>query len=925
MIGDLRTYAVFTLDLEGTIDSWNAGVRQVLGYEEDEFVGMDGGFIFTPEDRAAGVPAREMAAALGSGEAADDRWHVRKDGSRLWVNGIMHCVRDQQGAALGFLKIMRDQTAKRVLDARLRESEERFSKAFHANPTPTAIVSLSEGLRVVDVNASLLEAFGLERDEAVGATLAELGLRVQADELEAMNEELGRRRTARFEAAFRMRDDGEGRGMVALEPVELGGQPHAVMLMHDVTPWHAANAQLEQQNEFVNAILDSLPGVFYVLDEGHLVKWNEELERVTGMGPAQLAEAKADDVVVEAEAVREHIEAALRTGEAWMEGHMRGGDGAQIPYLLTGRLVVRDGKPYVLGIGVEITEQVRARRLLERQAKEQRVFADLTAAALEAEELAPVLETAVRDVAETIGADHVRVHELTDEGERVYRHHTVGEQGGADAPPPDVLGFASSVRGHIQGRERTFGFLEAFSYRSGFFTEEDESFVRSVAYLLAGAVEQLRLYRELTHRADHDDLTGLLTRVAFERRLVQALDRAARTRTKVAVLFLDLDRFKSVNDALGHQAGDEVIRAVARRLVEAVRSWDVLARHGGDEFVLFLPDIESNTEIAHVTQRLLDAFDTPFKVGGRELSIKATVGVASFPDDGKDAATLLWAADTALYEGKARGRDTFHFFTREQHERVLERLEFEEDLHHALEKGEFELHYQAQVDLVDGSVPVAEALIRWRHPKRGHLLPAAFLPVVDQIGLAAPVGEWTLKRAFFDHVAWRDDPAAPERVAVNVSPLHFLQPSFPELLLRQAGEAGLAPSAVEVEIDERCLLKDPELVAIHLRALADNGVRTVIDDFGTYAAPLSRLRELPISRLKVDGDFSRAALQPRGRSLLEAVVQMARSLGIEPIAEGVETAAQGEALRDVGFRAAQGRFYAEELPVGKLLERLRAR
>ncbi len=672
---------MFTMDVNGVIDSWNVGVHELLGYEEHEFIGKSASVIFTLEDRAAGADAQEMAIASERGEAMDDRWHVRKNGSRLWANGILRAVRLPDGELVGFMKIMRDQTEKRLAEARLRESDRRFTTAFRSNPSPVALVRRHE-LRVLDVNDAFIRTFGLGRREVVGRTLAQLGIEPQTGGFPGLQDALGRSDRFTTDAPFTRADGLPGRGTFTFEPITLAGEPHAIMLVQDMTEWHRAQARLEQEQRLVEAILNSLPGVFYMMDEDHLVRWNDELERVTGMTGDRLATARAHDVVVEADAVREHIAEAFGFGTSSFEGHLRTLDGMSTPYLLTGRLVQLDGKPYVLGVGVDITDQVVARDVLERRAAEQTVFAELAASTLASMDVQPTLDLAARRVAKTLRADHSRIVEVAPEGMIVRSAYPQMSAAGGDEPAtPRVnrvdlglvgvevmsaeslapLGMSSGVRFPIHRHGGTFGYLEVLSASAEAFSSDDHAFLGGVTYLLAAAIEQQRLHQELEVRAETDDLTGLLKRVPFEHRLVAAMGQAERHGTKVAVLFLDLDMFKEVNDSLGHQAGDLVLSQVAGRIREAVRSWDVVARHGGDEFVLFLPDIKERTEIEHVTSRLLAALSEPYEVEGASASVGATIGVAVYPDDGADIKSLLGAADAALYRGKSEGRATFHF------------------------------------------------------------------------------------------------------------------------------------------------------------------------------------------------------------------------------------------------------------------------
>lgn len=685
MVGGLREYAVFTLDVHAVIDSWNVGVRELFGYEEHEFVGKPASIIFTLEDRVSGADEKELVLARAQGEAMDDRWHVRKNGSRFWANGIMRAVRSPDGDVVGYLKILRDQTEKRLTEARLRESDRRFTTAFRSSPSPIALLKRDE-LRVLDVNDAFMTTFGLGRPDVIGRTLHQIGIAPDADGFPGLHEALVEERRLTIEAPFTGAEGTPGRGTFTFEPMTLAGEPHAIMLMHDVTQWRRVQSRLEQQQRLVEAILNSLPGVFYMMDAEHLVRWNDEFERVTGLSGDELSRATAADVVVEVEQVREHIAEAFANGESSMEGHLRSGEGASRPYLLTGRLVHLDGEPFVLGVGVEISDQVSARSLLKRRATEQTVFAELAASTLATRDVQPTLDLAARKVARTLRADHARIVEATENGLEVRASFSVAGEGQKDetAAPRnrdfdleligvetltgqalEPLGMASGVRFRIHSHGGTFGFLEVFSTLPDAFNADDHAFIGGVTYLLAAAIEQQRLHQELEVRAETDDLTGLLKRVAFEHRLVAALGQAERNKTKVAVLFMDLDLFKEVNDSLGHHAGDLVLNQVANRVREAVRSWDVVARHGGDEFVLFLPDIKDQTEIGHVTSRLMTALSAPYEVDGNRVMVGATIGVAVYPDDGTTVKDLLKAADSALYRGKARDRPAVHFESEE--------------------------------------------------------------------------------------------------------------------------------------------------------------------------------------------------------------------------------------------------------------------
>ncbi len=947
-------YALFTLDPEGVITSWNSGVRNLLGYEAAEFVRQHVDMIFTLEDRALGVVEDELARARETGDAQQDYWLLHKDGSRVWANCETHTLGDFPDATTGFLTILRHETARPAPASSIERNPDQEESYLRISPTAIAVLE-QPALRILDVNRAFAQVFGLDSRQLVGQALSEAGMDLNEARLTHLRSELAQGKHVFMEASFLRQDGEQGAGTFTFEPIMVEDKPHTVMLMRDITKSREVRNRLEAKRQLITAILDSLPGIFYMMDarfrDGpRLVRWNAELERVTGLSAENLERVKPGQVVVDGDKFSDHIDAAFRTGGDSLEGQVRAADGSLVPYLFTARKVTLAGQTFVLGIGKTIHEQIRMREVLERRVREQATFADLSAATLSSEDLTSILALAAQRVAETLNAKEVHIAEcLAERSEVCITYPPGGENWNSLSPdhnnrfdsfpsglpssddgtwPKELLeslGHKSGIRARITGPGHRFGFIEALSEQEQSFSAEDVSFLRNVASLLTGVIAESHLRQELAYRADHDDLTGLLKRAAFERRLSDALGSAQRKKKNVAVLFLDMDRFKRINDSFGHQAGDEILHGVAERLRDEVRSFDVVGRLGGDEFALFLPDVDSSTEVAHFAKRLLKTLQAPFDISGHELEVGATVGIATFPADGNDAETLLRAADMAMYEGKLLGRNTMHFFTTEQNERVSKRLKLEADLKHSLRRDEFRVSYQPEVDLSSGAVRVVEALIRWHRPDHGELLPGEFLKVAEDNGLAVPIGEWMLQRAFADHAGWRGLPGAPQRVSVNVSPLHFIQPYFTAKLAELASAEGVMPSEVEIELSEQCLLQDPTVVEEQLLALRELGVHIVLDGFGANFSPFSRLRSLPIERIKLDESFTHDSDDEHGSRLTDAIVQVALSLGVEPVAKGVETESQHHAVRELGFSAAQGRWYAGPCSRDELLAFLRER
>ncbi len=428
--------------------------------------------------------------------------------------------------------------------------------------------------------------------------------------------------------------------------------------------------------------------------------------------------------------------------------------------------------------------------------------------------------------------------------------------------------------------------------------------------------------RQLHYLASHDALTGLPNRLLLEDRLTHAIARAARDRRQFAVFIVDLDRFKPVNDSLGHHAGDELLREVARRLATAIRGSDTLARLGGDEFVV-VTDFLDPAFADQIGQRMLTALQPGFSLTGVNVHISASIGVALFPSHGSTGQTLLSRADAAMYCAKKRGRNSIYFYTVDSSD---DRVKLEEDLHRAVEEGQFELHYQPKVDTNTGEVRGVEALIRWRHPERGLLTPDIFIPLADECGLIARIGEWVVHEACRQGQAWQREGLKPLRIAVNLSPSQFRLTDLPNQIRRALDASGFEPTLLEVELTEGAVMSDPEESVEILAALRHMGVLVSVDDFGTGYSSMSYLRRFAIDKLKIDPEFIRdLATNSDGVSIVRAIVSLAHSLRLKVVAEGVETAEQLEILQSLGCDQYQGFHYSPAVPADECVRLLHKR
>ncbi|HEY9849989.1 MAG TPA: EAL domain-containing protein [Leptolyngbyaceae cyanobacterium] len=445
-------------------------------------------------------------------------------------------------------------------------------------------------------------------------------------------------------------------------------------------------------------------------------------------------------------------------------------------------------------------------------------------------------------------------------------------------------------------------------------TQEEVKLAQSLGLHLYMAIMQRRVEDMIRHQASHDLLTGLPNRLLFNDRLTLALANIHQRRQLLGVVFLDLDCFKNINDTLGHAVGDELLQNVAQRLKKCLRETDVVARWGGDEFTILLSPIVSSEDAAQIAQRILDALGVPFHFSDQEFYVKASIGIAIAPYDGEDAETLLKNADAAMYRAKHQGRNNYQLYTSAIGNKAYERLILENNLYKALEREEFLLHYQPQIDIETGEILSMEALIRWESAERGLIPPAQFIPLAEETGLICPIGEWVLRTACAQNKAWQLAGLSPIRIAVNLSGRQFQQKNLVKTIAQVLDETGLDPRYLEIEITESIAIQDVELTICVLQSLQKMGIHISIDDFGTGYSSLWSLKRFPLNTLKIDRSFVRDLISdPKDAAIIQAVIALGHGLDLKVIAEGVETPEQFSFLRSVNCDAVQGYLFSPPL------------
>ncbi|NHZ71430.1 MAG: EAL domain-containing protein [Proteobacteria bacterium] len=440
--------------------------------------------------------------------------------------------------------------------------------------------------------------------------------------------------------------------------------------------------------------------------------------------------------------------------------------------------------------------------------------------------------------------------------------------------------------------------------------------VLSVAVLGIVYLKRRSTDRRLGYLAQYDQLTGLINRTLFQDRLNSAIARARREGGLVTVMFLDIDGFKDVNDRFGHAIGDELLRQISSRLVACLRETDTVARLGGDEFTVILEGGQRVEDAGQVATKILKTIGTPYQIGNREVVVTTSIGIAVYPLDGDTYQDLVKGADTAMYQSKAAGRNTYQYFTRALRDRTSDRMAIMDDLRTAIDAGDqLRIEYQPKVDVARGVVVGLEALIRWEHPERGRMMPGQFIPLAEESDMIIAMSEWLINEACLDMRSWIDKGMRPMRVAVNSSDRLFRDANLVEMIAIALAAADLDPRHLEIEVTERTLTQESERAGRVIERLADMGVKVSIDDFGTGYSSLRQIQSLPIGALKIDDSFVREAnRRPESVAIADSIISIARCFDLEVIAEGVETPEELSTMRALGCNRVQGYLVAKPLP-----------
>jgi diguanylate cyclase (GGDEF)-like protein/PAS domain S-box-containing protein len=909
---ELTTDIAAAMDFEGRLVSVNPALARLLGASPDAVTGRSGREAIHPEDRLrlrrawrelteGQTDALDLELRVGSAQAGW-RWHLAS-------------ITADRRASLVY-GIAQDISARREAEERMRDAEERFRSAFEQAAIGMTITSLDG--RFLRVNPQFALMVGREPEELVGMPVRDITHPDHREADVAAMRALAAGETQRYrtEKRYLRRDGSEvwvGLNVAVVRDAD-GAARYFLSQMADTGERRAAQRALaESERRFRTLAAASPAGIFSTDADGRLHYANERLTEIFALTEPELrdhrwmARVHPDDRAM----LERHAEAARqRRSRVAVEVRLRRDlDEVRWARVNTAPLAGPDGGVSAwIGTVEDITSEVQARHALAAREAEYRLLAEhsgdfLSRHAPDGTYLyaSPVCETLFGlRAAEMVGHPAQELAIVHDPDLPLLVKAIEDLRSGQETATLEYRVV------HRDGRRR---WVEStFRLVPGGSRQEAE-----IVAVTRDVHERKLMEIELSRQALHDDLTGLPNRVLFLDRLGQALKRAARRGTTVAVLFLDLDRFKNVNDSLGHDAGDRLLVDVAERLRRVLRPADTLARFGGDEMTLLCEDLAGEDDARTIATRIGDLFREPFALDEGEAYLQASIGIAIATGE-EQPEDLIRDADAAMYRAKERGRARVEVFDEELRQVAAERLATESALRRALEREELRVHFQPVISLADGALSGMEALVRWEHPERGLLMPGAFIDLAEETGLIVPLGEWVLHRACATLATWRERHGTDVQVAVNLSARHLQQPDLDVTVANVLKHTGIPGDRLVLEITESAVMETGAGVLATLAALKDLGVRLAIDDFGTGYSSLSHLHRFPIDVLKIDRAFISGLGSGLDAPIANAIVSLAQALGLSTVAEGIEREEQRDAARSLGCDMAQGFLYARPLP-----------
>ena len=925
------------VSLEGRFTRVNAALCKIVGYNTDEMIHLTFQQITVAEDLNLDLENLQRVIDGCINAYKMEKRYIRKDDSVVWIQLTVSGLRDADGTLLQFIAQIEDIQERKQNEAQLEQLQQR-----HALALKSADIGVWEYVPSAEPliwDAQMHEIYGL--DALIPVELKDWIAAVHPDDRASAMAAVDQCQREKVEVSYRFRIRHPRLGIRYLEASAdvILSQSGQVMRMvgvnRNVTEAHNAQARLRDSEERFQLMVDAAIdyAIFQLDRHGHVASWNLGAQRMYGykseeiIGRSSVCLHTVDDQYAGEPST--NLRLADQHGRAESEGWRIRSDGQRI-WVNTVLTVMHDGAGQVVGYAK------MSRNLTDRHSAEQQVASanHLRAVILEASPFA-IITSSVDGIIQSFNAaaermlgyqrDEIILRHTTalihDLAEVVQRAAELSEELQRSIEPGFAVFACKAILGQTEDREWTYLRKDGSRLQVNLTVTALRDQTNQICGFMGAAydiTDRKRREALTQHIAEHDHLTGLPNRVLMQDRLGQAIRTAKRDGCTFGVLMLDLDHFKRVNDSLGHHIGDELLKVVAERLAACVRSSDTVARMGGDEFVLLLPSITDSNGIGRVADAIVKSISQTIVIGSYELNVTPSIGVAMFPQDGNNANVLLKNADTAMYKAKGSGRACYEIFNSELETKAINDLQIENELRVALRRGELQLHYQPQVCITTGQMIGIEALIRWNHPIKGMISPAAFIPIAESTGLILPISEWIIKTACRECLELQKRTGTQLMLAINLSPRQLEKGRLCNLLREILHQTGFAPHNLELEITEGVLMEHIEDAKVILNEIQSLGVKIAIDDFGTGFSSLSYLTQLPINTLKIDRGFVQKVVNNvRDAAVVNAILALAQSLDLRVIAEGVETHEQLRYLLQRQCSATQGNLLGPAQPADR--------
>jgi diguanylate cyclase (GGDEF)-like protein/PAS domain S-box-containing protein len=903
----------FEIDLAGRLTFFNDSLCEIHGYPKEELMGTDNRRYADKENAKKAFAAFNEIYKTGKAGSIFDYEIIRKNGTKRQVEVSASLKRDSLGKPIGFRGITRDVTERKQAEGALRSSEERY-RAFVENASDVVFQTDATG-HFTFANPAMLHISGYSETEFIGMHYRKL---IRPDKYEEAMKVLVGQYQRRIQNTYHefpiVTKDGREKwiGQNTQLLFENGEPSGFQAVARDITDKKLMEESLQQSEEKYRTILENIEDGYYEADiAGKFTFFNNSMCRIFGYPQEELMGMSIRQYADKenAKKIFQTFNEVYRTGTPaerfdWQiirkDGAIRFGEASVS--------LIKDpsGNPVGFrGVTRDITERKQAEEAIRESEERYRTFVENASDIIFRTDVngrftfanQAMLRITGYSEEEFIGK-HYRALIRQDKYEEVMKLLT----GQYKSRIPNTYQEFPIVR--KDGQEKWIGQNTQLLFENG-----EPSGFQAVA---RDITENKLAEEKIQYMASHDSLTGLPNRMMFSHLLNHSIQTAKRYQKQIAVLFMDLDRFKIINDTLGHDAGDLLLQVVASRLKQTLRSADVVARLGGDEFVILIEEVKNSNQLEAVAKKILSAVMTPITILSEECRVTVSVGISVFPSDGQDEQTLMKNADNAMYFAKEEGKNTFKFYSSYNKSHAVERLSIENNLRFALERNELKLVYQAKVDFKTGLITGVEALLRWDSPVLGPITPTQFIPVAEQTGLIVPIGRWVMETACAQNVAWQKQALPPVCMAVNLSLRQLLDEYLLADIRKVLKSSGMAPNLLELEITESMVMYNPERVINTLFKIKNLGVRLAIDDFGTGYSSLSQMRYFPVDTLKIDRSFIRnIPKDSEDKAITQAIIKMGKTLSLSVVAEGVETKEQMEFLREQSCDEMQGFYFSK--------------